>query len=162
MGGKFVLLSVGFEPMTSQIAKFVGPTWGPPGSCRHQMGTMLANEPCYQGSYSSSGTNQQQFIDQRGTSCLCDLFHVPTTPPTCSFVINRNNLFNTLRPKQNGRHFADDTFNRIFVNENVRISIKFWLKFVPKRPINTIPALVQIVAWRRPGDKSLFEPMLVS
>ena len=28
--------------MTSQIAKFMGPTWGPPGSCRPQMGPMLA------------------------------------------------------------------------------------------------------------------------
>ena len=35
---------------------------------------------------------------------------------------------NTLRPRQNGRHFADDTFKRIFVNENVRISIKVSLK----------------------------------
>ena len=26
----------------SQIAKFMGPTWDPPGSCRHQMGPMLA------------------------------------------------------------------------------------------------------------------------
>ena len=25
-----------------QIAKFLGPTWGPPGSCRPQMGPMLA------------------------------------------------------------------------------------------------------------------------
>ena len=31
---------------------------------------------------------------------------------------------NTLRPRQNGRHFADDTFKLIFVNENVRISIQ--------------------------------------
>ena len=29
-------------PMVSQIAKFMGPTWGPPGSCRPQMGPMLA------------------------------------------------------------------------------------------------------------------------
>ena len=28
--------------MVSQIAKFMGPTWGPPGSCRPQMGPMLA------------------------------------------------------------------------------------------------------------------------
>ena len=28
--------------MPSQIAKFVGPTWSPPGSCWPQMGTMLA------------------------------------------------------------------------------------------------------------------------
>ena len=35
------------------------------------------------------------------------------------------------------------------------------LKFVPKGPINNIPALVQIMAWRRPGDKPLSEPMMV-
>ena len=28
--------------------------------------------------------------------------------------------------------------------------------------INNIPALVQIMAWRRPGDKQLSEPMMVS
>ena len=27
---------------STQIAKFMGPTWGPPGSCRPQMGPMLA------------------------------------------------------------------------------------------------------------------------
>ena len=58
--------------------------------------------------------------------------------------------------------FADDTFKRIFLNENVSISIKISLKFVPKGPINNIPALVQIMAWRRSGDKPLSEPMLVS
>ena len=31
---------------------------------------------------------------------------------------------------------------------------------VPKSPINNIPALVQIMAWRRPGDKPLSEPMM--
>ena len=69
---------------------------------------------------------------------------------------------NTLRLRQNGRHFADDTFNRIFVNEYVKITIKFSPKFVPKGPINNIPALVQIMAWRRPGDKPLSEPVMVS
>ena len=70
--------------------------------------------------------------------------------------------FNTLRPKQNGRHFADDIFKCIFLNENVRILIKISLKFVPKGPINNIPALVQIMAWRRPGDKPLSEPVMFS
>ena len=69
---------------------------------------------------------------------------------------------NTLRPKQNGRHFADDTFKPIFLNENIRISNKISLKFVPKVPINNIPALVQIMAWRRPGHKPLSEPTIVS
>ena len=69
--------------------------------------------------------------------------------------------FNTLRPRQNGCHFADDTFKRIFVNENVRILINISLEFVPKGLINNIPALVQIMAWRRPGDKPLSETMMV-
>ena len=63
--------------------------------------------------------------------------------------------------KLHGRHFPDDIFTRIFFNENVWISIKISLKFVPKGPINNIPSLVQIMAWRRPGDKPLFEPMMV-
>ena len=70
--------------------------------------------------------------------------------------------FNTLRSRQNDRRFADDTFKRIFSNENVRISIKISLKFVPKGPIKNNPALVQIMAWHRSGDKPLSEPMMVS
>ena len=69
---------------------------------------------------------------------------------------------NALRPRQNGRRFADDTFKRIFLNENVRITIKISLKFVLKGTINNIPALVQIMAWRRLGDKPLSEPMVVN
>ena len=69
---------------------------------------------------------------------------------------------NTLRPRQNGCHFADDTFHPIFVNENVRIAFKFSLEFVPKGPINNIPALVQIMAWCHPGNKPLSEPVMVS
>ena len=71
-------------------------------------------------------------------------------------------LLNTLRPRQNGHHFADDIFKCIFLNENVWIPIKISLKFVPKGPIDNIPALVQIMVWRRPGDKPLSEPMMVS
>ena len=69
---------------------------------------------------------------------------------------------NTLRRRQNGCHFADDIFNCIFSNENVWISINISVKFVPRGQINNIPSLVQIMAWRRPGDKPLSEPMMVS
>ena len=61
-------------------------------------------------------------------------------------------LFNTLRPRQDGRHFTDDIFKCIFLSENESISINISLKFVPKSQINNIPALVQIMACRRPGD----------
>ena len=55
---------------------------------------------------------------------------------------------------------VNDIFKCIFLNERTWISIKISLKFVVKGPINKIPALVQIMAWRRPGDKPLSEPML--
>ena len=43
---------------------------------------------------------------------------------------------NPLRPTQNSRRFTDDTFKRIFLNENVIISIKISVTFVPKALIN--------------------------
>ena len=69
--------------------------------------------------------------------------------------------FNSLKPRQNGRHFADNIFKCIFLNENIWILIKISLKFVHRGPINNIPALVRIMAWRQPGDKPLSEPMTV-
>ena len=59
------------------------------------------------------------------------------------------------------RHFPDDNYQRIFLNENVWISINISQKFVPMGPIHNIPTLVQVMAWRRPGDKPLSEPMMV-
>ena len=71
-------------------------------------------------------------------------------------------VINTLRQRQNGRHFPDDMLKWIFLNENVWNTIKISLKFAPTSPINNIPALVQIMAWRQPGAKPLFEPMMDS
>ena len=56
----------------------------------------------------------------------------------------------------NRRHFKC-----IFLNEHVKISIKISMNFVPTGPVNNIPALVQTMAWRRPGGKPLSEPMMV-
>ena len=85
-----------------------------------------------------------------------------------SFMINHifywfwnSSTINTLRPRQNGPHLADYTFKCIFFKENVRILIKISLKFVPKSPMDNIPAMFQIMAWRR-GDKPLSEAMMVS
>ena len=83
--------------------------------------------------------------------------------PTFSALFHRHwGNFNTLRPRQNSRHFPDDIFNCIFLNDNVCISIKISLKVISTGPINNIPALVQTMAWRRPGDKPLSEPVMVS
>ena len=55
---------------------------------------------------------------------------------------------------------ADDIFMCIFMNEKFYISIRIPLKFVPKGPNDNKSALVQVMAWRRAGDKPLSEPML--
>ena len=57
-------------------------------------------------------------------------------------ILSRSQCVNTWRPIQNGRHFPDDIFKCIFLNENVSISITISLKFVPKDSINNIPTLV--------------------
>ena len=76
--------------------------------------------------------------------------------------INRPHFVNTLRLRKNGRHFPDYIFKCIFLDENVWISIKISLKFVPKGPINNIPALVQMMACPRSCDKPLSQPMMVN
>ena len=58
-------------------------------------------------------------------------------------------LYKTLRPRQNGRHFPDDIFKCIIMNVNHR-----------QFPDN-FTALVQILAWRRSGDRRLSEPMII-
>ena len=92
------------------------------------------------------------------------------TPGLCTWCKRDNSsalhwsyLFctDTLRPRQYGRHFTDDIFRCIFLNENVWIPIKISLNFVSKGPINNIPAFVQKMAWHQPGDKPLSEPMMV-
>ena len=56
---------------------------------------------------------------------------------------------------------GDDIFKCIFLNEKVRILIKISPTFVPKCPIDDNQALVEIMAWRRKGDKPLSEPMMI-
>ena len=54
-------------------------------------------------------------------------------------------------------NISQTTFSNVFSSMKM-----FEFRFVPKGPINNIPALIQIMAWRRPGDKPLSEPMMVS
>ena len=81
----------------------------------------------------------------------------------CWVIISSINVtaINILRPGQDGCHFADDIFKCIFLNGNVRIVLKISLKSVSNYQINNIPTLVEIMAWRRPGDKPLSQLMMV-
>ena len=83
--------------------------------------------------------------------------YINIVPPLVVWLV-----INTWRPRQDGRHFADDIFTCIFFNENCCILIKFSLKYVCKGQIINNPALVQIMAWRRSGDNPLSEPMIIN
>ena len=73
----------------------------------------------------------------------------------------RNTRLKTLRQRQDGGHFPDDIFKGIFLIDDIWIAISISLKFVPKGQIDNIPALDQIMAWRRSGDKPLSDPMMI-
>ena len=67
---------------------------------------------------------------------------------------------NSSTPGQYGCRFTDDIFRCIFVNEKFCILSKMSLMFVPKCPVDSNPALVQIMTWHWIGGKPLSEPML--
>ena len=102
----------------------------------------------------------------------CQLCNYHALDKTTQRLSNWNGLYawmsfseiwvNILRPRQNVHDFADDIFKCIFVSDNAWIAIKTSLKFVPKGLINNMPALVQIITWRRPGDMPWSEPIMVS
>ena len=54
----------------------------------------------------------------------------------------RNVWLHSSPPGQNGRHFADDVFKCIFMNEKFHISVQISLKFISEDPIDNNPALV--------------------
>ena len=61
---------------------------------------------------------------------------------------------------QDGCHLTDDNLDEFSWMKKFCILIKISMKFVPYGLIDNSPALVQIMAWRRIGDKPLTEPLL--
>ena len=54
---------------------------------------------------------------------------------------------------------ADDIFKWIFLNENDKLPIQISLKLLMS-PIGNKPALIQVMAWCRTGNKPLPETMI--
>ena len=104
------------------------------------------------------------FITKRAkcTYVICKMMVIYVTATPQQLPGPSRRMINTLRPRQDGHHFPDDILKCISLNENEWIALTISLKCVRKIRINTIPSLVQIMAWRRPGDKPLSEPMMVS
>ena len=169
----------------------MGPTWGPSGADRTQVGPVLAPWNLLSGYNTHLGLPQINLLEE--LKWVLDLTgmtrgHQDSSPTNGRQVImpvqeivnllnpqrkfrlylqnktkNRLSLFYSIQlisPGQNGRHFGNDNFKCIFFNENGTILIQFSLKFVSRSSIDNLPALVQLMAWRRTGDKPLPEPML--
>ena len=75
---------------------------------------------------------------------------------------NDRSVFQHIEAETKWPPFCRRHIQCIYFNENGCISINVSVKFVPKGQISNIPALVQIMAWRRPGDKPLSEPVMIS
>ena len=76
----------------------------------------------------------------------------------CATIVEH---LNTSRQKQNGRQVTHGIFKCIFLDENCLILFQISLKYASSGLINKTPAYnVQIMAWRRTGDKLLFEPTM--
>ena len=80
--------------------------------------------------------------------CWCDDIYSPRHG--CGFQPQSPMLFNTFEAGTKWPLISRQYFQ-----------MNFRLKLVPNGPVNKIPALVPIMAWRRPGAKSLYEPSMV-
>ena len=133
---------------TTLIARFMGPTWGPSGADRTQVGPMWASWTFLSGQCRKAG-----IMTTVGFQCLwvhwrwCFVYHIWST----TSILPSPNPYNSPHPlpRQNGRHFAEDNFTCIFMNEKFCISIQISLKFLPKGAINNKAAFVQVMACRR-------------
>ena len=94
---------------------------------------LLLNDDCYKN------------ITHCVTASMCYLYFNEADLYLC-YTIGVMETINSLRPRSSRRHFADDMFKCISLIENVSTPIEISLKFVPRGPINNIPALVQIMA----------------
>ena len=119
---------------------------------------------CVCGVHICTSTRLSNILTSIHLFCIYPTLPLSTTdaPVHSGPLLLKRVLLNTLRPKHYGRHFADNIFKCIFLKENLWISLKISLNFVHRVRINRIPALVQIMAGRRIGDKPLSGSMMVS
>ena len=110
-----VFLVRGVAKLTNTpIARFMGPTWGPPGADRTQVGPMWATWTLLSGQLFRVNLEQSQMH-----SMVC----------CCSIILT---TLTHISLEKNGRHFADGSIKCIFMNETFGILIQISLKFVPK------------------------------
>ena len=98
-------------------------------------------------------------VNNRGAGDLRhDRAHDDVIEMPCS--IQRIHTYYHIEAETKWPSFSRRNFQMHFLEWKHIIAIL--LKFVPNGSISNIPALVQIMVWRRPGDMPSSEPMLVS
>ena len=95
---------------------------------------------------------RQKCFSQRKWILLIQNQHLPMKRSWIKSELMVSASFNTFKPRQDCRHFADNIFKYILLDENEWFSLKLTLNVVPKFGINSIPALVQIMFGAEPGD----------
>ena len=93
---------------------------------------------------------------------LLIIFHFQQQESKGHGILKSYGELNTLRPRQYGGHIPDDSYRYIFLHENVLNALRIPVKFVSRVQINNMPASLQIIAWRWPGNKPLSEQMMVN
>ena len=68
---KWSIVLISWAHLTSQIARFMGPTWGPPGSCRPQVGPTLAPWTLLSGTLIRYARTQRE----KGSTGNSQIFH---------------------------------------------------------------------------------------
>ena len=87
---------------------------------------------------------------------VCDALHY-----VC-FIDYIRSIVNTARPRRNRRLFPDDILIAFSWTKMFKLRLIFYWSLFPEGPINEFTALVQIMVCRRPGEKPLSEPWMVS
>ena len=131
--------SIYFQPHTSHtmpglaslIAKFMGPTWGPPGADR--WAPCCPHAPCYLGCILPN-----RHLLEQSSRCIIYALSIAVLWLSISVAFFADmqhvvgGIFSPLRSGQNGQYFADDIFRCIFLNGNYCIFIQTSLKCIPK------------------------------
>ena len=103
--------------MISQRARFMGPTWGPPGSCRPQVGPMLALWLMLSGlTWLVSAKVPYSYVTRASVTMSLVWF-------SRNIPFFRTKGMNTLRPEQNDRRFADDNFYEFYWKDTSLVQI---------------------------------------
>ena len=123
--------------------------------------THTQNDPCHVVRWLGKIVTQWRHVASRVLVSIFPGNDFLPKPLAETMLTYRQLGLNTFRPRPNGRHFPENTFKLIFLYQNGCILIRISFKFVPTCPIEYNPTLVLIMAWRRPGDKPLSEPLIV-